>query len=239
MLWIPYGWPKAQPQRHRKCSVLCRRHSTVQPAPNHGAPDRGGVFQLHYVSSGLLRRWPAHIVARLSPAKCHWASCKFCTINSQHLMPRGHSVYNSTYEHYFELLARKIGQDNVDSIILMDEALHPNVLLAFARGLLSKRISILYRARCRFTNDLTDHACELLYKSGCRYLGLGLESASPRVNRLVHKHMGAPIDYDTVLQDLENSGIQDACIRHYGLPNRDGRRNSCDPETINQKYPAL
>jgi hypothetical protein len=158
------------------------------------------------------------IVGRLSPAKCHWAACKFCTINSQHLMPRGLSVFDSNYEHDFDILARKIRDDNVESLILMDEALHPHVLLAFARALLERKITILYRARCRFTNDLTAEACRLLYASGCRYLGLGLESASPRVNRLVHKHTGPPIEYDRILQNLEDSGIRMHVYAILGFP---------------------
>jgi len=79
------------------------------------------------------------IVGRLSPAKCHWAVCKFCTINSQHLMPRGRSSPDSTYQEHFDTLLRKIRKDGVESVILMDEALHPKVLVAFAKVLLSAR----------------------------------------------------------------------------------------------------
>jgi len=99
-------------------------------------------------------------------------------------------------------------KDGIESLILMDEALHPHVLVAFARALLKRQVSIVYRARCRFTEDLTPQACGLLYQSGCRYLGLGLEAASPRINTLVHKHTGPPIDHQQVLQHLEDAGIR-------------------------------
>jgi hypothetical protein len=79
-------------------------------------------------------------------------------------------------------------------------------------------LSIVYRARCRFTDDLTEEGCRLLYASGCRYLGLGLEAASPRVNRLVHKHMGQPIDYDRVLASLDRSGIRTHIYAIMGFP---------------------
>ena len=158
------------------------------------------------------------IVARLSPAKCHWAACKFCTINSQHLVPRGLAVFDSSYQQYFEILVQKIKDDGIESLILMDEALHPHVLSAFARAILSTGVAIVYRARCRFTNDLTPDACRTLYESGCRYLGLGLESASPRVNALVNKHMGPPIDYDKVLQHLDDAGIRMHVYAILGFP---------------------
>jgi hypothetical protein len=158
------------------------------------------------------------IVGRLSPAKCHWAACKFCTINSQHVLPRGLSVFDDGYRENFDTLVDKLERDRVESLILMDEALHPQVLLEFARALLSRNITIVYRARCRFTDDLTLDACNILYESGCRYLGLGLEAASPRVNRLVNKHMGAPIDYDGVLHNLDIAGIRMHVYAILGFP---------------------
>ncbi|HYL34617.1 MAG TPA: radical SAM protein [Bryobacteraceae bacterium] len=158
------------------------------------------------------------IVGRLSPSKCHWAACKFCTINSQHLMPRGLAVFDDHYERDFDILVRKIRKDHIESLILMDEALHPKVLLAFADRLLARGVSIVYRARCRFTNDLTPEACKKLYDSGCRYLGLGLEAASARVNALVNKHAGAPIDYERVLSGLDNAGIRMHIYAILGFP---------------------
>lgn len=159
------------------------------------------------------------IVARLSPAKCHWAACKFCTINSQHLMPRGLSVFDDSYQQHFERLVEKIRTEGVESLILMDEALHPKVLLAFAKRLLSVGVKVVYRARCRFTNDLLEEgSCKLLFQSGCRYLGLGLEAASSRVNEIVNKHSGPPIDYDGVLRDLEDAGIRMHIYAILGFP---------------------
>jgi hypothetical protein len=158
------------------------------------------------------------VVARLSLARCHWSACKFCTIDSQHLMPRGLPTFDAGYRQDFEVLAQKIRDDQIESVILMDEALHPGVLLGFARMLLAAKISIVYQARCRFTDDLTEEACRLLYASGCRHLGLGLEAASPRINQLVHKHMGQPIDYDRVLASLDQSGIRTHIYAIMGFP---------------------
>jgi hypothetical protein len=158
------------------------------------------------------------LVARLSPAKCHWSACSFCTINTQHLAPKGLAMFDASYQRHFDALVRKIREDRVESLILMDEALHPHVLLDFARALLASDVSVVYRARCRFTDDLTAEACRTLYASGCRYLGLGLEAASPRVNRLVNKHMGAPIDYEAVLTHLDEAGVRMHVYAIMGFP---------------------
>lgn len=190
--------------------------TAIEPAPVRTVAE---TFH-NYIQALPVFRTAGHrtIVARLSPTKCHWAACKFCTINSQHLMPRGLAIFDDHYQRNFESLLLKIRRDNIQSLILMDEALHPNVLLTFAERVLSSGLSIVYRARCRFTNDLTPEVCKTIYASGCRYLGLGLEAASPRVNKLVNKHMGEPIDYDGVLQSLENAGIRMHIYAILGFP---------------------
>ena len=72
----------------------------------------------------------------------------------------------------------------------MDEALPPIVLIEFAKILIEKGIKIVFRARARFTDDINASTALLLYKACCRYLGMGLEAKSERVNLLVNKHSG-------------------------------------------------
>src|ERR1035441_5620450 len=91
----------------------------------------------------------------------------------------------------FDVIRRK----QIASVILMDEALHPDILQFLAQSIIDSGLSILYRARARFSNAFTPEYCEMLHRSGCRYLGMGLEAASPRVNALINKHRGAEIDY--------------------------------------------
>lgn len=158
------------------------------------------------------------ILTRLSPDKCHWAACKFCTINTQHLMPRGRSQVDSEVEKHISQLIEIIRTKRLDSVVLTDEALHPNILVAVARGLLAADVRILIRARARFTNDLTLEACRLLYRAGVRFLGLGLESASQRINALFEKHLGQAINYERVLANLDAAGINAHIYAILGFP---------------------
>ena len=148
------------------------------------------------------------VTARLSPSRCHWSACKFCTINSQHILPRGsENLDNKTLDYIFHLIeCLKI--KNIESLILMDEALPPIVLIEFAKILIEKGIKIVFRARARFTDDINASTALLLYKAGCRYLGMGLEAKSERVNLLVNKHSGETIDYQAIIDNLEKSGIR-------------------------------
>ncbi|HYL34622.1 MAG TPA: radical SAM protein [Bryobacteraceae bacterium] len=158
------------------------------------------------------------ILTRLSPDKCHWAACKFCTINTQHLMPRGRSQVDPTVDRHITVLIETIKSRRIESMILTDEALHPAILLECARRLIAAGVRILIRARARFTNDLTLDACQLLYRAGVRFLGMGLESASPRINTLFDKHFGTPIDYHRVLNNLNAAGINAHIYAILGFP---------------------
>ena len=158
------------------------------------------------------------LLTRLSADKCHWAACKFCTINTQHLMPRGRSRVDENVERHLKQLVTVLKAKRVESVILTDEALHPTILLECARRLLAAEVKVLVRARARFTNDLTREACGLLYGAGIRFLGMGLESASPRINALFDKHVGQPIDYEGVLANLDAAGINAHIYAILGFP---------------------
>jgi hypothetical protein len=87
-----------------------------------------------------------------------------------------------------------------------------------AQSIIDEGLSIVYRARARFSDAYTMEYCELLYRSGCRYLGMGLEAASPRVNALVNKHRGSEIDYRSVLDNMDAVGIRAHVYSILGFP---------------------
>ncbi len=158
------------------------------------------------------------LAARVSPNRCHWAACSFCTINTQHLLPRSGAGLDAQTQRNIEIICDLISENRVQSAIFTDEALQPEVLLWLAERLIQRRAGIVYRARSRFAREYTASKCQLLFESGCRYLGLGLEAASPRVNRLVNKHNGPPLDYQELIDNLEGSGIRTHVYSIMGLP---------------------
>ncbi|HEX8240498.1 MAG TPA: radical SAM protein [Allosphingosinicella sp.] len=158
------------------------------------------------------------LLARLTPARCHWSACYFCTINTQHLVPGGTQDFDDTTAHYAMHLIDVLREKEIESLILTDEAIHPKVVEGFSRALLESGLNIVFRARSRFTDDLTPELCTTLYRSGCRYLGMGLESASPRVNALVNKHRGAAPDYCAILRNLEDAGVRPHIYSIMGFP---------------------
>ena len=158
------------------------------------------------------------LLARLVPSRCHWSGCSFCTINSQHPLPQGLTVPDERLREHMHNLFSVVRRKQVRSLILMDEALHPNILHFLAQSIIDEGLSVVYRARARFSNAFTPPYCELLYLSGCRYLGMGLEAASPRVNALINKHRGAEIDYRSVLDNMDAAGIRAHVYAILGFP---------------------
>ncbi|MFN3650375.1 MAG: radical SAM protein [Armatimonadota bacterium] len=158
------------------------------------------------------------VVARLLPTRCHWSACTFCTINSQHPLPRGKVYMDLNDLGHMNALLDVLERDQVESVILTDEALHPTVLNTFASAVLRRDLRFVYRARARFTDEFTQELCDQLYASGCRYLGLGLEAASPRVNLIVNKHRGASPNYLHILANLENAGVRPHVYAILGFP---------------------
>lgn len=194
--------------KHRDLERLGMATATINDAFEHYA-----LTQPVFYAGG--RRT---LLTRLSADKCHWAACKFCTINTQHLMPRGRSRIDENIERNLDLLVDVLKTKRVESLILTDEALHPAILLECARRLLAAHVRVLVRARARFTDDLTLDACQLLARAGIRFLGMGLESASPRINALFDKHFGQMIDYQRVLANLDAAGINAHIYAILGFP---------------------
>lgn len=158
------------------------------------------------------------LLARLTPARCHWSACYFCTINSQHLMPGGTFEFDDETDGYVDHLLDVLREREIGSLILTDEAIHPKVLEGFADRVIASGLDLVYRARSRFTDDLTTGLCKKLYASGCRYLGMGLESATPRINAMVNKHRGDAPEYRAILHNLEEAGVRPHIYSIMGFP---------------------
>ena len=158
------------------------------------------------------------LLARLVPTRCHWSGCSFCTINSQHPLPQGLTVPDDRLREHMRNLFSVVRRKQITSVILMDEALHPDILRFLAQSIVDDGLSVVYRARARFSNAFTPEYCELLYRSGCRYLGMGLEAASPRVNALINKNRGPEINYRSVLDNMDAAGIRAHVYAILGFP---------------------
>lgn len=145
--------------------------------------------------------WKRAIYLRMFPYKCYWNKCHFCTINSQNFL-----IYDDKYNYDFfiENLITKIKTDNIFSIVFSDEAMPPLQIIKFAKKIIENKLNIIFQFRTRFDNAYTEKNCEILYKWWARYCGIGLESASERINEEIWNKWERDISVNSKIKIIEN-----------------------------------
>lgn len=144
---------------------------------------------------------------RMFPYKCYWSKCNFCTINSQNNLSFNN---NYKYDFFVDKWVEFIKKNEIYSITFWDEAVPPRQIINFAKKIIENKITLLYQFRTRFDKMYTKEVCELLYKSGARYCGIWLESASDRINEDIwnkwEKHISLS-DKLRLIHNFDSSGI--------------------------------
>jgi len=134
-----------------------------------------------YKANFKLINWKKSVALRFMPYKCYWSWCYFCTINSSHLYSyKKNEIYIHTLLDYIE-------KNSIELINFVDEAIHPDDIILFAKEIIKRKLKIIYRIRARFDRKYTNEICKLFYKSWMRYCGIGLECYSDRINSIINK----------------------------------------------------
>ena len=79
---------------------------------------------------------------------------------------------------------------------MTDEAVPPDVLKEFADRLADRKIEVYWQARSRIDKGFSSQVCDSLARAGLKEIRFGLESASPRILKLMNKF---PKDFDLSL----------------------------------------
>lgn len=130
-------------------------------------------------------------------AKCYWNRCTFCGINHKyHTLPEWNS--------FEEIMERtdfiaQLVQGGCRYFWLIDEAVPPEVLNVFAQNLIARGLNVRWQARSRLDKGFSLEVCETLAKAGLKEIRLGLESANPRILKLMDK-FPEDVDLDLVEQ---------------------------------------
>lgn len=112
--------------------------------------------------------------------------CSFCNIGRNFgESKRGDADYESTVNQLIE----KIKNKNISYLWIDDPNIEPSILRFFAKKVIQEWLEIRYHIRTRFSVDFLDaELASLLYDSWLRYMGIGLETASIRMNTLYRKY---------------------------------------------------
>jgi len=143
------------------------------------------------------------ILPILASRKCYWGKCHYCSISS------------SYFPKYRKCSARKIVDDiqelilkhNVHFFKFVDDAASPALLKGIAKELLKRELDVRWEAYVIFEEEFANReTCENLYKSGCRWLYFGLETADHMLAQNMNKQ---PLKChpDDVLNTVKSAGI--------------------------------
>ncbi|MGB1547425.1 MAG: B12-binding domain-containing radical SAM protein [Alphaproteobacteria bacterium] len=143
---------------------------------------------------------------RISRRRCYWSRCTFCTQNSKYDDPRPPT--KSEVAGALDRIEAQItaGYRNIH---FSDEAVSPALLRLFSQGVLERRLSFRWGCRCKLDPSQTPELFQLARAAGCYEIIFGLESISPRVQKLMDKYVEG-LDREriaAILRSVHDAGI--------------------------------
>lgn len=126
--------------------------------------------------------------ARIFPGGCYWSRCTFCAINKGSAFLPGPEKLDRKASIHIKKMVDLIGKSRADVFFAEDQAISSENIKYFAEQIIKRRLAVRYLARIRYSPEMKPIDFELLYRSGCRVLGIGLESANPGINLKYGKH---------------------------------------------------
>lgn len=161
-----------------------------------GAPDFDDLPLDRYFQPGIILPYNSSI------GGCYWRRCSFCEITGG---------YSNTFTvralpRIVDDLSALCARHHSNYIYFTDEAESPKRLKGLAEGLLEAGLGIRWMAMAKAAGDLDHEAIETMFRSGCRVLMIGVESASLPVLKAMIKGT-SPRLYERVLTDSHSSGI--------------------------------
>ena len=143
---------------------------------------------------------------RLSERRCYWSRCTFCVQNAKYDNPRppSRAEIEPTLDRLEALL--RVGYR---VFVFSDEAVPPAFLSLLCRGILDRGLSFDWACRCKLEYAHTPELFEQMRAAGCYEVLFGLESISPRIQKLMDKFvpgLDGPRVRD-ILRSADRAGI--------------------------------
>lgn len=154
---------------------------------------------------------PEKVIPIRTSFGCYWGQCTFCDYNS--LTKFEQRSVNSVIEE----IKYYIKNYKVNNFYFVDAALSPKFLREFSKRIKEENLEIFYFTNLRFEKDFTKEFLTQLYETGLRCCGWGLESASPRILKLMRK--GILIENaERILKDAHELGLINHLYYICGFP---------------------
>ena len=127
------------------------------------------------------------LVTRLSGRRCYWSRCSYCGHNNKY-DDRGapaHADIPTTLDRIEAFIAAGYSR----YVNFSDEALSPSMLRQLARELERRRLTLNWVCRCKIERAHDAGLFAQIAKAGCKEIQYGLETTSPRMLKLMDKHV--------------------------------------------------
>jgi hypothetical protein len=164
---------------------------------------------------------------------CYWKKCSFCDVFLDYI-----GRYDRPGEDLvMQRIRALITETDETGFHLVDEAAPPAGMRALARRLIEERLSITWWGNIRFEKTFTPELCRLLAAAGCVAVSGGLEVASDRLLKLMHK--GVTVEQVArVTRAFSDAGIMVHAYLMYGFPTESAQDTIDALERVRQLFAA-
>ncbi len=203
------------------CTVVLRSDPAQHDFPQRdtGLPTYEGLPLGSYVSlmemlNPMHRFWSDGRWNKITLAHgCYWKKCSFCDVSLDYI-----GRYDRPGEDLvMQRIRALIAETGETGFHLVDEAAPPAGLRELARRLLEEKLCITWWGNIRFEKTFTPQLCRLLAAAGCVAVSGGLEVASDRLLRLMHKGVTVQ-QVARVTRAFSDAGIMVHAYLMYGFP---------------------
>ncbi|WP_443939013.1 B12-binding domain-containing radical SAM protein [Pedobacter sp. MW01-1-1] len=204
-----------------------------------GTPDYSDLLLDQYISvieivNPMHRMWSDGRWNKLTMAHgCYWGKCTFCDISLDYI-----KVY--------EPVAAKLIVDRIEELLestkqngfhFVDEAAPPALMREVALEILRRNLSVTWWTNIRFEKSFSADLCMLLKASGCIAVSGGLEVASDRLLKLIHK--GVTVEQVArVTRNFTEAGVMVHAYLMYGYPTQSIQETVDSLEMVRQLFEA-
>lgn len=185
--------------------VLRQADGTAAYEAGHGMEDLKQLPGPDFDGMPLDRYLSPQLVLPYDPTRgCYWGKCTFCHYG---LAEVGTASYRErSVPQMLEHLSALKQRYGTDMFYLSQDSVAPKTLLKLAEGLLAAGLHIRWATDLKPERYLHAERAQTLAKAGAVACALGVESAAPRVLKLIDK--GAPIEaVRDVIQNLSAAGV--------------------------------
>ena len=164
---------------------------------------------------------------------CYWKKCSFCDVSLDYI-----GRYDRPGEDLvMQRIRALIAETDETGFHLVDEAAPPAGMRALAGRLIEEKLSITWWGNIRFEKTFTPELCRLLAAAGCVAVSGGLEVASDRLLKLMHK--GVTVEQVArVTRAFSDAGIMVHAYLMYGFPTETAQDTIDALERVRQLFTA-